>query len=354
MEPEDDGLEVLRREECLELLASASVGRVVFTDGGLPVILPVTFVIDGDVIAFRTRAGSRLAKKTSGAVVAFEVDDTEPALQAGWSVCVCGRATSGPIPQDLAARLVAWAPGSRDEVIRIPLTVVSGRRIRPRPGGTHLDAAYDYPQDVSDSATHAQATTLGHVAEGAKDDIRHAKREDRTMRVLVSAASKHGSTMEIAERIGAALREHGLETDVLPAEQVMSVADYDAVLLGSAVYAGHWLDAGRTLVDKEATALASRPTWLFSSGPIGEPLRPEEDPVDVTALVARVQPREHRVFAGKLDRRALGFAERAIVRALRAPEGDFRDWTAISDWAHHIARALNSAPAGEQARSDPR
>jgi len=141
MEPEDDGLEVLGREQCLELLASASIGRVVFTDGGLPVILPVTFVLDEGAIAFRTRTGSRLATKTSGAVVAFEVDDAEPALRAGWSVSVCGQATSGPIPETLAGRLQAWAPGSRDEVIRIPLTIVTGRRIRPRPGGTHVESS---------------------------------------------------------------------------------------------------------------------------------------------------------------------------------------------------------------------
>jgi menaquinone-dependent protoporphyrinogen oxidase len=148
--------------------------------------------------------------------------------------------------------------------------------------------------------------------------------------------------MEIADRIGGTLQARGIDTDVLPAEQVASVAKYDAVLLGSAVYAGHWLPAGRDLVERETSTLSSRPTWLFSSGPIGDPPKPEEEPVDVDALMKAIGPREHRVFAGKLDRGNLGFAERAITRALRAPEGDFRDWDAISAWAQQIARELTS------------
>ena len=136
MQAEDDSLEVLDRSECLELLAAASVGRVVFTDRGLPVVLPVTFMLEDDAVVFRTDVGSRLATKTKGAVVAFEVDDVEPALRVGWSVSVHGQATTSTAPAGLRSRLVPWAPGSRDEIVRIPLAVVTGRRIRPRPGGT--------------------------------------------------------------------------------------------------------------------------------------------------------------------------------------------------------------------------
>jgi uncharacterized protein len=144
MESDADGLEVLDREECLELLASASIGRVVFTEGGLPMVLPVTFLLEGDAVVFRTRADSLLARKTDGMVVAFEVDDAELALRAGWSVSVCGQASAGPIPDEIASRLQAWAPGPRDQLVRIPLTIVSGRRIPPRPGGTrHADASVE-------------------------------------------------------------------------------------------------------------------------------------------------------------------------------------------------------------------
>jgi Flavodoxin domain len=106
------------------------------------------------------------------------------------------------------------------------------------------------------------------------------------MRVLVTAASKYGATAEIA----AVLDKHGLEATVLPPEQVKGVDGYDAVVAGSAVYAGHWLKPTRELVERHAGALAGRPVWLFSSGPVGDPPKPEEDPVDVADLLAATGP----------------------------------------------------------------
>lgn len=163
------------------------------------------------------------------------------------------------------------------------------------------------------------------------------------MRMLVTAASKHGSTAEIAEVIGQVLTAYGLDATAVPIGEVTAVADYDAAVLGSAVYGGRWLAAGRDFVQQWAEALAARPVWLFSSGPIGDPPKPEEDPVDVTAIVEAIGAREHRVFPGRLDRSRLSYAERAIVIAFRAPYGDFRDWPEIRAWAAGIAEAV--APA---------
>jgi menaquinone-dependent protoporphyrinogen oxidase len=160
------------------------------------------------------------------------------------------------------------------------------------------------------------------------------------MRVLVTAATKYGATTEIAQAIAAVLGDHGLEAIVLPPEQVEEVEGYDAVVAGSAVYAGHWLKPAKELVERHAGGLAGRPVWLFSSGPVGDPPKPEEDPVDVADLLAATGAREHRVFAGKLVRKQLSFPERAIVSALRVPEGDFRDWTEIRQWAAGIADAV--------------
>jgi menaquinone-dependent protoporphyrinogen oxidase len=170
------------------------------------------------------------------------------------------------------------------------------------------------------------------------------------MRVLVTAATKYGATAEIAAAIAAVLGEQGLEARVLPPEQVEGVDGYDAVVVGSAVYAGHWLKPARELVERHAGALAGRPVWLFSSGPVGDPPKPEEDPVDVADLLAVTGAREHRVFAGKLVRKQLSFPERAIVSALRVPEGDFRDWTEIRQWAAGIADAMGAgfSPQAEQ------
>jgi menaquinone-dependent protoporphyrinogen oxidase len=166
------------------------------------------------------------------------------------------------------------------------------------------------------------------------------------MKVLVTAATKHGATGEIAQAIGDALRDQGLDPTVLPPERVDTVDGYDAVVLGSAVYAGHWLKPARQLVDRCGGALAARPVWLFSSGPVGTPPKPEEDPVDVADVLAATSARGHRVFAGKLVRKQLSFPERAIVSALRVPDGDFRDWPEINGWAAGIAKALRSASTG--------
>ena len=117
------------------------------------------------------------------------------------------------------------------------------------------------------------------------------------MKILVSAASKHGSTAAIAEAIGGVLSSAGIETDVRPPEEVTSVASYDGIVLGSGVYAGHWLTPAKELAEREAAALASVPVWLFSSGPIGDPPKPDEEPVDVAQLRDSTQAIDHRVFA---------------------------------------------------------
>ncbi len=163
-----------------------------------------------------------------------------------------------------------------------------------------------------------------------------------TVRVLVTAASRHGATHEIATAIAAGLARRGVEVEARPAEEVESLDGYDACVIGSAVYVGHWLDPARELVETHAAALAGCPVWLFSSGPLGPPdkLKPEGDPVDVAGLIEASGAAEHRVFAGRLDRKLLSFGEKAVVVAVRAPEGDFRDWDAIDAFAATIAARL--------------
>ncbi|HZD18800.1 MAG TPA: flavodoxin domain-containing protein [Actinomycetota bacterium] len=162
------------------------------------------------------------------------------------------------------------------------------------------------------------------------------------MRVLVTAASKHGSTEEIARVIGEVLAGEDHEVTVLAPQEVGDVDAYDAVVLGSGVYAAHWLKPALELVERSAEALAARPLWLFSSGPVGDPPKPEEDPVDIEEVLERTQPRDHRVLAGRIDKKRLSFPEKAIVMALKVPEGDFRDWDEIRGWAAKIAGALRA------------
>ena len=168
------------------------------------------------------------------------------------------------------------------------------------------------------------------------------------MKVLVSAASRHGATADIARAIGETLTEAGLEVVVLSPDAVTTLDGYDAVVLGSGIYVGHWMDTAKNLVERHSAALASRPVWLFSSGPIGEPPKPEEDPADLAEIIEATRPRDHRLFAGKVDKAVLGLGERVILKAVRAPEGDFRSWADVREWAIGIATVLKteSAAAG--------
>jgi len=159
-------------------------------------------------------------------------------------------------------------------------------------------------------------------------------------RILVSAGSKHGSTREIGEKIGEVLRAMGHDVDVVDPDRVDDLSGYEAVVLGSAVYAGHWVPSAVELAQRIAgSGLA---TWLFSSGPVGDPPKPEEDPVDVADIYESTSALEHQVFAGKIDKSLLGFAEKAIMVAVRAPEGDFRNWDEITAWATGIAEHLTN------------
>jgi menaquinone-dependent protoporphyrinogen oxidase len=162
------------------------------------------------------------------------------------------------------------------------------------------------------------------------------------VRVLVTAASRHGATHEIAAAIADGLARRGVAAEARPLEELAALDGYDAYVIGSAVYIGRWLAPARELVEAHAELLTARPVWMFSSGPLGPPdaLKPEGDPVDVAALVEAVGAEDHRVFAGRLDRALLSFGEKAVVVAFRAPEGDFRDWEAIDGFAGEIAARL--------------
>ncbi|MFI7464862.1 pyridoxamine 5'-phosphate oxidase family protein [Nonomuraea sp. NPDC049646] len=133
MQLDSSGLQVLSREECLRLLSSTPIGRIVYTDRALPAVQPVNFCLDGERVVIRTSIGSKLAAATRHAVVAFEADEFDPAMRTGWSVTAVGHARAVTDPAE-TARLAAlplspWAPGSRDHYIVVDAEQVSGRRI---------------------------------------------------------------------------------------------------------------------------------------------------------------------------------------------------------------------------------
>lgn len=165
------------------------------------------------------------------------------------------------------------------------------------------------------------------------------------MRALVAASSPHGSTAEIARTLGDELSSQGIEVTVADPGDVGSLSDFDAVLLGSAVYGGHWERSAFQLAERVGTELPGRPVWLFSSGPVGDPSRKlvqqmGADPSDIPVLMERTGARAHQMFAGRLDRHVLHGLQRISLLAFRGLEGDFRDWTAIRRWADAIADEL--------------
>jgi menaquinone-dependent protoporphyrinogen oxidase len=162
-------------------------------------------------------------------------------------------------------------------------------------------------------------------------------------KVLVAFASKHGSTEEIAKTIGEVLLAHELDVDVKRMADVDTVFPYDAFVLGSAVYMGSWMRGATRFLDEHDELISTRPTWLFSSGPIGSPPRGAgEESFDHGALVDRTRARDHRQFGGKLDKAQLSLGQRATTGLLRVPYGDYREWDAITAWATAIARALTA------------
>src|SRR4051812_1761727 len=169
------------------------------------------------------------------------------------------------------------------------------------------------------------------------------------MKILVAVATRHGATREIAENVatavGSARTDAGVWSlvEVRDAVLVHSVEGFDAVVLGSAVYRGHWPEPARKLAESFSDELRRVPVWLFSSGPIGEQTEPAEEPLVVEDLGRRLEARGHRLFGGKIDRHALHFPERAVVAALRVADGDNRDWPSIRAWGRDIGASLAQA-----------
>ncbi len=166
--------------------------------------------------------------------------------------------------------------------------------------------------------------------------------------VLVAYASKYGATAEIAEKISQVLQQSGQQTEVLPAKNVRNLTPYKAVILGSAVYIGAWRKEALKFLQVHDQELAKMPVWLFSSGPTGEgdpvtKLQGWRYPKELQPIINRIQPRDIAVFHGNIDESKNNFIEKWMIKNVKAPTGDFRDWSAITAWAEGIAKALQGA-----------
>jgi menaquinone-dependent protoporphyrinogen oxidase len=188
-------------------------------------------------------------------------------------------------------------------------------------------------------------------------------------RVQVIYASRHGGTAGIAERIGEVLRNEGNDVVVADAADRPDTTGFDAYVVGAGVQIGSWHKEGTEFLERNQARLATKPVWLFSSGPLPGSsmtketqdrlelaLGPQEGPGSggrkkIDDLSAAIHPRQHRVFDGAYDPKdpPKSMQER-LVRMMPAaksvlPAGDFREWDAIEAWAREIAAQLRTKVA---------
>jgi len=160
------------------------------------------------------------------------------------------------------------------------------------------------------------------------------------MRVLITWGTKRGSTESIARAIADTLRASGVEVVPVAARDAWRVRDFDAAIIGGALYANRWHPAARRFVRQRAAELRRVPTWLFSSGPLDDSASHDDiAPVrQVDAAMALVQAQGHVTFGGRL-------ASDADTVVAKHHAGDWRDFERIRAWARTIAQALPTVRA---------
>ncbi|MER6736197.1 flavodoxin domain-containing protein [Streptomyces puniciscabiei] len=164
-----------------------------------------------------------------------------------------------------------------------------------------------------------------------------------TGRVLVAYGTTNGSTAQIAEAVAQVLGKEGLTVEARPAPSVASIEMYDAVVVGGALYAGRWHKDARRFVRRHHRALAERPLWFFSSGPLDTSASKRNIPPvsGVRRAMDRLGVKEHVTFGGCLEQGARGGVARMILR--NGKGGDFRDFPAIEAWAERLAEEVTAA-----------
>ena len=143
-------LATLSEAEAIALLATQEVGRLVYTRWALPAVTPVNFVLRDGAVWIWTASTSSMWQAVRGSVVAFEVDQLDARTRSGWSVVALGVAELVTDPAEIERALLRgpepWIPGRKEHLIRIPLKLVSGRRIHPgerEPDGGAFASMYD-------------------------------------------------------------------------------------------------------------------------------------------------------------------------------------------------------------------
>lgn len=167
------------------------------------------------------------------------------------------------------------------------------------------------------------------------------------MKALVVYGTKSGCTTGVAEEIGATLAEQGLTVDLCAAEDAGDPTAYDAVIVGSGVRAGSWHKAACAWVSANAAALKSRPLALYTCclTLANEPTKTDEVLAYTDAVIAEsgLEPIDVGLFPGWNEPSRFSFVERTVLKLMKAPEGDFRDFDAVREWTVSIAQRMTNA-----------
>jgi menaquinone-dependent protoporphyrinogen oxidase len=176
-------------------------------------------------------------------------------------------------------------------------------------------------------ATHRPAVTLPESMYGE---------QGMSKKVLITYASKCGSTGEVASAIGKTLAQTGARVDVVPLKKAINLSDYEAVFVGSAIRAANWLPEATDFVSENRAILQRVPTVYFTvcAAMI------EDTPASRARAAGFIEPvrtvlapAAEGYFAGKVDPDSLSFLENIMLESKGVPQGDFRDWDKITDWA---------------------
>jgi menaquinone-dependent protoporphyrinogen oxidase len=209
-----------------------------------------------------------------------------------------------------------------------------GRRKFLKVGGTAAGALVAGGAGVWAASPHVEMPEVSYPGKG-----------DAYGGILVAYASKAGSTGEAAAFIARKLADTGLAVDLRRARNVRSVDGYRAVVVGSAIRAGYWLADASEFVKTHRGALAARKTAFFT---LCMTLR-QDTPGNREKVAGYLKPVREvldpdwiQFFAGRMEYRRLALGPRLIVKAMKVPEGDFRDWSAIGSWADRLAREMSA------------